>query len=29
VDLWCFRKRSSLSPVTRNSAWLASASASR
>jgi hypothetical protein len=29
VDLCCFRERSSLSPVTRNSAWLASASASR
>src|ERR1035438_6302259 len=29
VDLCCFRERSSLSPVTRKSAWLASASASR
>src|ERR1039457_650632 len=29
VDLWCFRERSSLSPVTRNSASPASASASR
>ena len=29
VDLRCFRERSSLSPVTRNSASLASANASR
>ena len=29
VDWCCFRERSCLSPVTRNSAWLASASASR
>ena len=29
VDLCCLRERSSSSPVTRNSAWLASASVSR